>query len=126
MPRRAARPCAVPGCPNIATHGSYCDDHEAERQATIDARRASPASRGYGRNWRRLRGMYLRRHPYCEDPFGVHDEPVQATQVDHIIPLRAGGTNKFDNLQALCTSCHSRKTVMSDGGFGREGGSKSL
>jgi 5-methylcytosine-specific restriction endonuclease McrA len=35
-----------------------------------------------------------------------------ANEVDHVTPLRDGGA-KYDleNLQALCKSCHSRKTA---------------
>lgn len=39
--------------------------------------------------------------------------------VDHIIPLAKGGDNDLSNLQPLCASCHSSKTVREDGGFGR-------
>jgi 5-methylcytosine-specific restriction protein A len=31
--------------------------------------------------------------------------------VDHIIPLADGGTDDDANLETLCRSCHSRKTV---------------
>jgi hypothetical protein len=31
-------------------------------------------------------------------------------EVDHIRPLSNGGSNNFDNLQALCRSCHIEKT----------------
>ena len=31
-------------------------------------------------------------------------------EVDHIIPLQYGGSNKRDNLQALCRNCHGEKT----------------
>jgi len=31
-------------------------------------------------------------------------------EVDHIVPLSAGGTNDHDNLQALCRNCHGEKT----------------
>lgn len=40
--------------------------------------------------------------------------------MDHIVPLAQGGTNDTSNLQTLCRSCHSKKTVLYDGGFGRE------
>ena len=41
-------------------------------------------------------------------------------QIDHIIPLAAGGSNDMDNLQPLCKPCHTDKTsdeVMNDGHF---------
>jgi 5-methylcytosine-specific restriction protein A len=65
--------------------------------------------------------MVLNSHPLCADPFGLHSEQgevVAAEEVDHIVPLSEGGNNSLDNLQALCKSCHSRKTVLENGGFG--------
>ena len=41
-----------------------------------------------------------------------------ATEVDHIVPKSAGGTDAMDNLQALCKSCHSRKTAK-EGRWGK-------
>ena len=71
--------------------------------------RASAALRGYGRVWRRLRRMVLARQPLC----GVclaHGYHVAASQVDHIVPLSAGGSNSMANLQGLCAMHHSQKT----------------
>lgn len=39
-----------------------------------------------------------------------------ASLVDHIKPLRKGGTNDEKNLQSLCTRCHNKKTNEQDGG----------
>ena len=75
--------------------------------------RPSACKRGYGRKWQRLRKMKLARRPMCE----CCGSP--ANEVDHVIALSAGGTNEMDNLQSLCKSCHSRKTVAEDGGFAR-------
>ena len=86
-----------------------------------DARPTAHA-RGYGRRWQRLARMVLHRQPLCTDPFGVHAAEgwcAPAECVDHIVPLRRGGSNLTSNLQALCGSCHARKTVRCDGGFGR-------
>jgi hypothetical protein len=46
MPR-APKQCGHYGCPNLATHRTYCDEHEAERQATMTARRGNFRQRGY-------------------------------------------------------------------------------
>ena len=82
--------------------------------------RRSPHARGYTKRWQRLRRWYLARHPLCEDPFGLHgSRKVPGEHVDHIVPLARGGTNEESNLQTLCAACHSRKTVLCDGGFGR-------
>lgn len=127
MPRRAARVCANPECPVLVEVGSsYCPEHEreVERQAReeYERNRLSAARRGYGARWRKLRVMVLRRQPLCQDPYGIHEEAgevVPATEVDHIIPRRRGGDDSMENLQGLCKGCHSRKTAVEDGRWGR-------
>jgi 5-methylcytosine-specific restriction protein A len=37
--------------------------------------------------------------------------PIGATDVDHIVPIRDGGTHEMANLQPLCGLCHRRKTA---------------
>jgi len=76
-------------------------------------RRPSSVTRGYGARWPVLRARYLARHPFC----ATCRQP--ATQVDHIISRARGGADEDSNYMALCASCHSRKTVREDGGFGK-------
>lgn len=68
--------------------------------------RRSPSKRGYDSRWRKVRLMVLRANPICQ-----HCNEYAATEVDHIVPLSKGGSRlAMDNLQALCKSCHSKKT----------------
>lgn len=46
-------------------------------------------------------------HYKCQICF--KSEPEVKITIDHIIPLKRGGTNDIDNLQPLCLSCNSRK-----------------
>lgn len=128
MPRRAPRPCRHPGCAGLTTaKRPYCPTHlpqyERARIQAInrkkrrevnrrhDAKRPCAAKRGYGRNWRLHREMFLHRHPLCEWPEGCREF---ATEVDHKVSLAKGGTHEDDNLQALCKSHHSMKTARED------------
>jgi 5-methylcytosine-specific restriction protein A len=64
-----------------------------------------------GRPWRRLREQVLQRDKYLCQPCLKLGRPTEATQVDHITALAKGGTDKMDNLQAICTPCHERKSL---------------
>lgn len=82
--------------------------------------RQSAHARGYGRRWEKIAKAFLAEHPICENPFGDHGlSLVPAEHVDHRVPRSRGGTDDASNLSALCARCHSKKTVMYDGGFGR-------
>ncbi len=96
--------------------------HARTRTVTPQVDRSSPSRRGYDRAWQRLRRWFLMRHPLCE-----HCErkgrATPATEVDHVVPIRAGGPRLDQaNLQALCKSCHSRKTVRDQRVTGRARG----
>ena len=45
-----------------------------------------------------------------ECPAATHGQELEEYDVDHIVPLSLGGTEELDNLQALCPSCHRKKT----------------
>lgn len=114
MPSRASRSCVASDCPGRAQKGSrYCLDHaHLNKPARKPDTRPSAAARGYDRKWRRIRAQFIKKHPEC----AICGEPTQ--EVDHIIPLSNGGSNRWDNLQPLCKTHHSQKTVYLDGGFG--------
>jgi 5-methylcytosine-specific restriction endonuclease McrA len=62
----------------------------------------------------------LAEEPLCPGyPAGVHHgDQVRTTVVDHIRSRRSGGPDERANLRAYCRSCHSRKTVIKDRGWG--------
>ena len=50
----------------------------------------------------------------CEDSFiyeNANGEKVRYVEVDHIKEYSEGGTEKLDNLWALCPTCHVKKTL---------------
>jgi 5-methylcytosine-specific restriction protein A len=99
------RQCCVRGCPNLVLKGR-CSAH-AQQGAP---RRPTTLVSSYA--WQQTRKHFLAQHPDCEDC------GAPATQADHRIPTRQGGTSDESNLAARCASCHSRKTAARDGGFG--------
>jgi 5-methylcytosine-specific restriction protein A len=89
--------------------------HKSRRQRSqTSAPRHSAARRGYGRQWRRLRAEVLAGEPLCRLCRKEGAPPTLATEVDHIIPTRGESDPKHydrDNLQPLCKTHHSRKTI---------------
>ncbi len=77
-----------------------------------DEGRPSANRRGYGPAWRKKRAAFLDDHPWC-NVRGCEDSP---TEVDHVIPLNAGGVDDESNYQALCKTHHSVKTGRHDRG----------
>lgn len=112
MPRRPLKPCSYPGCPNL-TEGSYCVEHQAHERARTYIRDPRINKR-YDSRWRKIRNAFLAAHPLCAECERA-GRIVAATEVDHITPLSQGGTHAEENLQALCHSCHSKKTAKEDG-----------
>lgn len=116
MPTKPRHPCNKAAC-GVLTCKRFCDEHERQHRKQADAQRPSSHARGYTRQWGSLRRVCIACNPLC-----VHckadGRTVAAQEVDHIVPLSKGGTHDEYNLQALCKSCHSKKTVVEDGALG--------
>lgn len=54
--------------------------------------------------------MFLRANPVCAECWR-QGRVTPATEVHHIVGKRKGGTDAWENLEALCKECHSRKTA---------------
>lgn len=69
--------------------------------------------------WRQIRKAILLRDLYtCQACGGMIGLVKGDAHVDHKLARHKGGTDDESNLQALCSQCHSRKTVAESGGFG--------
>ena len=108
--KKAKKPlkrCIACGCSNLIESGKrFCAQHDQ-----LDS--SSDRSEYHRQNgwfyssarWRKFRTWFLRRHPVCVEC------RAPAAQVDHIIPIAAGGaTLSESNCQSFCASCHSKKT----------------
>lgn len=123
MAKRAKKPCAYFGCPNLVEHGErYCSVHkgkETEKRRRYDRERGTAAQRGYDARWRRARKRFLAENPLCVECL-KEGRLTPATRVDHIVPHKGDLKLFWDetNWQPLCESCHNKKTAREDGGFG--------
>ena len=108
MPKAPKRPCRHPGCPNLCDKGVYCSKHT---EFSSDRRRGGAESRGYDSRWRKARASFLQRNPLCNECM-KRGKITPATVVDHVIPHRGDQKLFWDesNWQALCATCHNRKT----------------
>lgn len=120
MRSRIKRPCSG-GCGAIVV-GGRCEACKIRTRQRVGLQGApSAAKRVYGWRWQKTSAGRLIKHPWCVDPYKVHVLPQLATCTDHIKAHKGNMALFWDpkNWQSLCDSCHSRKTVEEDGGFGR-------
>lgn len=119
MPGKALHICNKTGCRRLTTE-RYCPVHMQEYLKNRDKYRGNAHQRGYNKQWQKARASFLDAHPFCAECLknGRH---TPATVVDHIIPHKGDKRLFWDrnNWQPLCASCHNKKTVLYDGGFGR-------
>lgn len=102
------RPCVVCGRQTI---GNYCPDHDPAEEAVRVARnpyRLAYRDPVYAKNrllrFERVRGL-------CE-VCGAGPLKSGEWESDHVVELRDGGTNTFDNLRILCKPCHKTRTAQ--------------
>ncbi len=75
--------------------------------------RPNSGQRGYDRRWRKYRAWYLKANPLCVECL-KQGTVRPAEHVDHVRPVCGGQADPLfwaeENHQALCASCHGRKT----------------
>lgn len=120
MPRKPKRPCSYPGCPNLVD-GGYCEEHKKLRDKEYNLYGRDDFTKNFykTKEWRIIRKRHLEQEPFCVECL-KNGITTKATIVDHIVPIKQGGS-RYDNnnLQSLCWSCHSRKSVEEGSRFGR-------
>lgn len=97
--------CLVAGCPRPAVFRGRCMAHARERERVTHP----PERRAVynARRWEWVRRRQLNAEPICE----VEGCDEYATDVDHIVPIKAGGPPYArENLRSLCGPHHSQKT----------------
>jgi 5-methylcytosine-specific restriction protein A len=92
--------CIICGKPTISARGSRCRTHSRSNWE----RATSSAYRG---NWPDLRAQTLREEPACRIC-----RSTDRLEVDHIVPVSAGGQNVRSNTQTLCHRHHVEKTAF--------------
>lgn len=111
MAMKPLRPCRCPGCARL-TQETWCPIHKPQRAP----RRESAA----WHDWYSLpvwtddlRPAQLLAEPFCRE-CARHGIRALATDVDHIRDHKGDWAMFTDrsNLQSLCHSCHSRKTMQ--------------
>jgi 5-methylcytosine-specific restriction protein A len=117
--RAPMRVCLEPTCPTL-TNRRRCPQHASRGRRKI-------RSSGYDAHWRRQRARFLRSHAPRDGNgellcylCGSTIPADQSPEVDHILARAKGGSDDVSNLGAAHKSCHSRKTVKLDGGWGNE------
>jgi 5-methylcytosine-specific restriction protein A len=120
MGQRSLRPCAHGGCPALVARGT-CKAHTKLRYQQDAQQRGTAGERLYTALWHKESRLFLRAHPVCLCGGAAKGCEIFATVVDHEPPHR-GDPIAFwdtDTWRPMSRTCHNRKTVMHDGGFGR-------
>ena len=112
MPMKSPVACTSKGCSRLAKagDGGLCELHKRKRHQDYQkSRNDSKYSAVYDKKaWKLARGQALQR----DGGWCAICKEVPAVLVDHINELKDGGlAYSIDNLQSLCQSCHTKKTL---------------
>lgn len=119
MPRKPLKPCRYPGCPKL-TESAYCSEHGKLMNARYNHNQRNQKAQSFydSSAWRKLRSRYILEHPFCVECW-KRGKLNKASLVDHIVPISKGGDPLDErNLQSLCWSCHSSKSIKEGSRFG--------
>lgn len=114
MPKLPRRRCTEPGCSHPAKPGGKCVRHRkrTSRWAGGHANRAFYSTP----EWRQLSRTIIDEHRICPGWPTGNRCGQRTTDADHIIPIEHGGPPLDPtNIEALCHSCHARKTAHETG-----------
>jgi len=101
MPYKSLRQCGHSGCGALVEAGTrYCPMHRKQYNKRANAKH-------YDTRWRKISKLFLVRNPLCVECQKAR-RLTPAVESHHIIPVDAGGSDRDENLMALCKSCHSR------------------
>ena len=108
--------CTYPGCGRLVRGGNRCEQHKAAAKRELFTERGKSGEwHGLYQSaaWRNLRRQFLAENPQCVVCGAA------ARIADHVVPHRGDKRLFYDaeNLQALCVSCHSRKTLRENNFF---------
>ena len=107
MPKLPPRPCTYPGCTAMQIKRGYCQQH----QDNGGWQKRTDYGRIKGPKWKAIKRRIMERDGWLCQVCKSSGKLSTATEVDHVNPLSLGGTDADDNLQAICQSCHKRKTA---------------
>lgn len=119
MPQRTSKRCRFKGCNQLTRDKSgYCEKH---RKQTRQAKQQKYEHKSlYNYRWQQARKLFLAANPLCVK---CKDNGLVATAtiVDHISPHKGDEVLFWDenNWQALCSTCHNRKTATEDSNFAK-------
>lgn len=119
MPSIPNPQCAFVRCKNACVkHSIFCLEHSPPPK---DAPSKEDIAAYRTRKWEKIRARTLSANPLCQCCL-LERRTTAAQAVDHVWPWRKIGKYAFihNRFQALCTSCHSRKSTLELRGICRE------